>query len=164
LKKKQIVLGISLVAAVFIASYPFSFAAQQYGKLDSDSKHLTTTILIAAVGGSLFTLRNSKKITPKILEIIEMWELLILTIIPSLEIFSLLIKNPVNWPWAMSPFIVSSTLWYIVVLKRHKISEDAKEETRFTLSITYFFAMFIVIGSVATWILLMFLPYTKAGG
>ena len=121
-------------------------------------------MLVAGVGGSLFALRNTKRITPKTLEVIEAWELLILTIIPSLEIVSFLMKNPANIPWAMSPFIAATVLWYVIVLKRHKPWENPQEEKRFTISMTYFFAVFIVMGSVATWILLVLLPYIQYKG
>jgi hypothetical protein len=162
LNKKQIILGIIFVIAVVAAYYPFSFAAHQYGNLDSDTKHLVTTILVAGCGGSLFALRNTKRVTPKILEVIEAWELLILTIIPSLEIVSFLMKNPVNLAWSMIPFIIATVLWYAIVLIRHKPLKTPEEERRFTISMTYFFAAFIVMGSAATAILLFLLSLSKS--
>ena len=164
LNKKKIILQIVLlIIAVIAAYYPFSFAAHQYGQLDSDSKHIVTTILVAAVGGSLFALRNTKRVTPKILEVIETFELLILTIIPSLEIVSFLMKNPANLAWSMSPFIAATVLWYAIVLQRHKPLKTPEEEKRFTISITYFFAVFIVMGSAATAIFLFVLSLPKHG-
>lgn len=149
------------IAAAF---YPFTYASQSFAKLDSDLKHIATTVLVAATGGSLFFIRNKTR-ERRFLEIIEMLELMILIIIPSLEIVTYLTKNPSNWYFATSPFFGGAILWYVIVFMRHKTFENTpRAEQRFGPYITYLFLMFMLIGTVATWILLMFLPYAQYKG
>lgn len=152
------------VVSVAAAFYPFMYASQSFAKLDSDSKHLATTLLIAATGGTLFIIRNKTR-ESRFLEIIEMLELMILIIIPSLEMVTYLTKNPSNWSFAMTPFFGGSFLWYVIVFRRHKTFENApKAEQRFGPYITYLFLMFMLVGAIATWILLMLLPYAQYKG
>lgn len=112
-KKQKNAISIIIIIVYAIPVIYFSpqlvQVAQSYGKLDSDSSHLLTTILVSAAGGSLFALRNTTKIKRGILDQIEAIELLILIVIPSVEGFSFLIKTYSNY-WGQY-FSISVPLW-----------------------------------------------------
>jgi len=164
LNKKKIGLIITAyIIAVIATAYPFMLLVQGYGKLDSDSKHLVSTIFVAAAGGSLFALRNNKKISPKILEGIETFELLILIVIPCVEISTYLMKIPAYLLWSMTPFVAGSMIWYLIVLSRHKIYDEPKEEKKFTFSITWILVILLFLASIATWFIISWLAIPKSG-
>lgn len=154
---------IILLAVAIVSSFPFTLLTQQYAKLDSDSKHLALTISVASLGGSLFALRNTKRITPKLLEGIETTELLLLIVIPCVEISVFLMKTDSTITWSMTPLILGSMGWYLLVLVRHKVFDNYKEEKIFNISITYVLFFLIALGSFLYWVIISWSPLSRLG-
>jgi hypothetical protein len=159
LNKKKIALITIYISAAIVAAYPLALATQQYAKFNPDSKHLAEIILLALVGGSLFALRHTKRITAETLETIENVELLTLIVIPSVEMSTFLMKTPSNFVWAMLPFMVGTMSWFNLIVARHKISKDPKQEKKFVFFSVYMMFVLVLIALAATWEILALIPY-----
>lgn len=144
-----IVLAIIFSALIFLFN-PLFYVSQEFGKLDSDLKHLLTTIVVAGLAGSLFAFRN--KIKGEFLETIEAMELLILIVIPSVEIFSFIMKDPSNYSLAIAPYVLAVMAWYLIIILRHKTIQDPKREKIFLIQIHYVLAGLLLIAVLAFWL------------
>ena len=167
-KQKQVyVIGIIIIIAYSVTAfylYPIPRIAELYGKIDPELKHLVTTITVAGLGLILFVARHAK-IKPEVLEQIEVWDLAILIIIPSVEAFSYIVgKDPHQWPWAVLAYIVGVMAWFVLVIYRHKTFEDPKEEKKFNFTFTYLMIVFSIYCTYAVWAFITITPYMKPAG
>ena len=160
-KKQRYAIGIIFIVVYsFILFYfsPLQHIAQAYGKIDSDTKHLLTTFLIAGLGLTLFAARH-QKVKKELLEQIEAWDLAVLIVLPSVEIFTYIVKDPSNWPWAILAYIVGVMTWFVLVIYRHKVFKDPKEEKKFTFTVWYAMFVFVVYGTYAVWAFISLTPF-----
>ena len=155
MKRKNILL-IFAIGATIVAAYPLLLVQQAYTNLDADSKHLVEIIVIAIVGGLLFFLRRFN-LNLETRETIENLDLLILVVIPSVDISVYMMKTPANFAWAMLPFVVGTMGWFNLVILKHKISTDPKQEKRFTVFTVYIMSVLSLIAIIATWLILTLL-------
>jgi len=152
--KKQKINIITILSAIVLAALvyffnPFLYVSQEYGKLDSDLKHLLITVVMAGLAGSLFVFRN--KVKGELFEQFEAIELLILIVIPSAEAFTLIMKNPSNYSWAVSVYVVAIMIWFLIVILKHKPIKDSKKEKMFTIKISYILAVLLSFAFFAFW-------------
>ncbi len=156
-------LGAALSIAAVIYFSPMQYLITGYGKLDSDLKHIITTITIAGLALTLFVTRHLK-IKEEQLEQIEAWDLSVMIVIPSAEGFAYIMKIPTNYPWAILVYFVGVMVWFLLVICRHKIFKDPKEEKKFTFSVAYTMFVFAAFGILAFWEIVSLLPYMKPVG
>jgi len=162
LSKKQkinlVVIASAIISIILVFYFsPLYYLSQLYGKLDPDLKHILITVVVAGLGGSLFAFRNKAK--GEIFELFEAMELLLLMVIPSVEGFTLIMKNPSNYSWAVALYISAVMGWFVLVITRHKTSSDPKKEKLFTTQIAYLMLMLVAFGVFADWQLTAFSPF-----
>lgn len=179
-KQKQFyVIGIIVITVYSIIMFYFSalqHIAEWYKTVDSDLKHLLTTITVTGLGLTLFAIRHAmmndesrhalprNKRRQEILEHIQAWDLALFIVIPSVEAFTYIVKIPTHWPWAVLVYIGGVMMWFVIVMYLHKISTDPKEEKRFTFSITYVMIVFVVYGTYAVWAFISLSQYMQPLG
>lgn len=149
----------STIISIILVFYfsPLYYISQLYGKLDPDLKHILITLVVAGLGGSLFAFRNKAK--GELFELFEAMELLLLIVIPSVEGFTYIMKNPSNYSLAVTLYIGAVMGWFVLVILRHKISSDPKKEKIFTAQIVYLMLVFVAFGVFADWQLTTFSPF-----
>ncbi len=145
-----IVVLLTVLIVVLVAYFnPLFHLSQEFGELDSDLKHILTTIAMALIGGSLFAIRNKSK--GIVFEQFEAIQLVLLIIIPSVVIFSFIMKNPENYSLAVSVYVVAVMIWFLIVILKHKSGNEPKLEKRFTITIGYILAVLLSYGIFAFW-------------
>lgn len=154
MNKKQKINVITILSAILLSVLviyfnPFLHLSQELGKMDSDLKHLVITIGVASLAGSLFAFRN--KVKGEVFEQFEALELLLLIVIPSVEAFTVIMKNPTNYSWAVSIYVVAVMVWFVIIITRHKPISDSKKEKKFTIKVSYVLAVLLSFGFFAFW-------------
>lgn len=165
-EKKIYIIGIIIIFAYAVTAFYFSpipRIAEISGKIDPELKHLLETFTVSGLGLILFTARHLK-ITKEQEEQIEVWDLAIMIIIPSVDAFSYITKIPQHWPLSVLVYISGVIIWYVLVRRRHKIFGDPKEEKKFKRTITYVMSVFVFYGAYASWAFFSLMPYMTTHG
>lgn len=150
-RKIQLVTILSaIVLSVLVYVFnPLLYFSQEFGKLDSELKHLVITVVVASLAGSLFAFRNKAK--GELFEQFEALELLLLIVIPSVEGFLYIMQNPMNYGWAISVYVIGVMGWFVLVITRHKPIADSKKEKKFTIKISYILAILLSFAFFVFW-------------
>lgn len=154
MNKKQKINLVTILSAIVLSALvyyfnPFLYISQEFGKLDPDLKRILITIIVAGLAGSLFAFRNKAK--GELFEQFEAIELLILIVIPSVEGYLYIMKNPSNYAWAISVYVVGVMSWFVIVITRHKPISEPKKEKTFTIKMSYILAVLLSFGFFAFW-------------
>jgi hypothetical protein len=152
--KKQKIQGIVILSTILLAVLgyyfnPLWYLAQEFGKLDSELKHILTTIVMASLAGLLFAFKNKTK--GELFAQFEAMELLILIVIPSVVSFSYIVNDLSNYSLAVAFYVGSVMVWFVIVITRHKPISDSKKERIFTIKISYFLAVLLAYGFFVFW-------------
>ena len=150
-RKIEIITILSAIALIVLVYFfnPLYTISQEFGKLDSDQKHIVVTTIMAILGGSLFVTRN--KVKGEFLEKFESIELLLLIIVPSTQVYEYIIKNSSDFLLAVGVYFVGVMIWFFIVITRHKPLSDSKKEKKFNLEIVYMVAVFLSFGFFVIW-------------
>ena len=151
-KQRYTIAIVFMIVFSFVMLYysPIQYLVQAYAKLDSDLKHIFSIITVAGLGLILFAVRHLN-IKKEQLEQIEAWDLAVMILIPSADGFAYIMKIPANYPWAILVYFCGVMTWFLLVICRHKIFKDPKEENKFTFSIVYSMSVFVIFGLFALW-------------
>lgn len=85
-------------------------------------------------------------------------------VIPSAEIFAYIMKTPTNYSSAIFAYVMGVMIWFLLVICRHKIFKDPKEERKFNLTVWWAMSVFVIFGIFAFWEIITLLPYMNIPG
>jgi hypothetical protein len=151
-KRKIYIVTISSAVVLSVLSFifnPLYYFSQEFGKLDSDLKHILITIIMAGLGGSLFICRNRSK--GEFFEQFEAIELLLLIVIPSVEAYTLIMKNPSDYSLAIAVYVIAVMVWFFIVIMKHNQFSNSKKEKLFIIKMSYVLAVLLSFGIFAFW-------------